>query len=255
MTVVAISQSNYIPWKGYFDLIDRADEFVLYDDMQYTRRDWRNRNRIKTLSGLQWLTIPVEVKGRYQQAIKDTVISDPSWPEKHWKSLVHNYSRAPHFAGYRDRVESLYADCRRFTHLSEINHHFITAICAMLGITTRITWSMNYDLRDGKSERLLGLCKDLNASTYLSAPAAQGYLDVALFTEERIDVEWMEYAGYPAYRQSGLPFEHGVTTLDLLFNEGSDAPRYLSGKRYRDFSPAQSDTAALRRGGNTRPGS
>src|SRR5438046_4323553 len=92
----AIVQSNYIPWKGYFDLIRRVDEFILYDDVQYTRRDWRNRNLIKTPQGLRWLTIPVEVKGKYYQSIRDTKIADPVWAASHWQTIVHNYGRAPH---------------------------------------------------------------------------------------------------------------------------------------------------------------
>src|ERR1041384_7029573 len=100
--MVAIVQSNYIPWKGYFDMIRGVDEFVLYDDVQYTRRDWRNRNRIKTAQGTQWLTIPVEVKGKYLQAIKETKISDPSWGRTHWRTLCHSYNRAPHFRDFQD---------------------------------------------------------------------------------------------------------------------------------------------------------
>ena len=105
---VAIVQSCYIPWKGYFDLINLVDEFILYDDRQYTRRDWRNRNRIKTAQGSQWLTIPVEVKGRYDQRIDETLISDPGWAEKHWKTLTHSYASAPHFDEYREAFEALY---------------------------------------------------------------------------------------------------------------------------------------------------
>lgn len=101
---IAILQSNYIPWKGYFDLINLVDEFILFDDMQYTRRDWRNRNKIKTANGLNWLTIPVEVKGKYFQKIKDTVVSNAAWNRRHWDSIVHSYSRARYFGKYKKRV-------------------------------------------------------------------------------------------------------------------------------------------------------
>src|ERR1700722_1414573 len=109
---VAILQSNYIPWKGYFDVINMVDEFVLFDSAQYTRRDWRNRNRIKTRTGPAWLTIPVVVKGRYLQAINETEIEDSSWAEHHWKTIIHNYARATHFETYRKRFEELYLDCK-----------------------------------------------------------------------------------------------------------------------------------------------
>src|SRR5215204_4466106 len=108
---VAIVQSNYIPWKGYFDLINLVDEFILFDDMQYTRRDWRNRNIIKTSAGPKWLTIPVAVKGNYFQSIQDTTISDPRWARKHWESIVHSYAKAKSFAMYRDVFEALYLTC------------------------------------------------------------------------------------------------------------------------------------------------
>lgn len=108
MKKVAILQSNYIPWKGYFDLIGAVDEFILYDDMQYTRRDWRNRNQIKTPQGVQWLTVPVRVKGKYEQKIRDTEIDGSDWAVAHWKALVQNYARAPHFAEIAAWLEPLY---------------------------------------------------------------------------------------------------------------------------------------------------
>lgn len=224
---VAILQSNYIPWKGYFDLIRRSDLFILYDDMQYTRRDWRNRNIIKTPQGPAWLTIPVQVKGRYIQPIREVQISDPSWERTHWQTLAHNYARAPFWAFYRERLESLYLDCRE-THLSRINHRFLAALCEWLGIRTPIHWSMDYALAPGKTERLLDLCRQAGATRYLSGPAARDYLDASLFNQAGIEVEWMDYAGYPEYPQLHGPFEHKVSALDLLLNTGPDAPAYLS---------------------------
>ena len=134
---VAIVQSNYIPWKGYFDMIDMVDEFILYDDAQYTRRDWRNRNKIKTSSGLQWLTIPVEVKGKYHQKIKDVVINHPDWTKKHWAAITHNYSKANFFKDFKSLFEELYLGCEE-KYLSVINYRFIIAINQMLGITNGV---------------------------------------------------------------------------------------------------------------------
>ena len=218
---VAIVQSNYIPWKGYFDLIASVDEFVLYDDMQYTKRDWRNRNKIKTANGTQWLSIPVESKSKYFQTIRDTKISDSSWNKKHWKSISQAYSKAPHFKDYKEIFEDLYANATE-QYLSEINYKFITAINAMLGIKTTIRWSNDFQLAEGKNEKLLGICKDLGADTYISGPAAKDYLDNALFENDDISVEWASYDGYPEYQQQFNGFEHGVTILDLLFNCGSE---------------------------------
>ena len=226
MKRVAIVQSNYIPWKGYFDLIHSVDEFILYDDVQFTRRDWRNRNLIKTPRGLQWLTIPVAAKGQFEQKICDTQISDPHWGAKHWRSLEHNYAKTPYFALYRPLLEPLYAG--RELSLSAVNHRFIVAICGILGIATRISWSMDYrPLKEGKTERLVDLCKRAGATEYLSGPAARDYIEPALFEAAGMALSFYDYAGYPEYPQRFGKFEHGVTVLDLLFNTGPQAPRYM----------------------------
>ena len=223
---VAIVQSNYIPWKGYFDLINMVDEFVLYDDMQYTRRDWRNRNCIKTPNGLEWLTIPVDVKGKYFQKIRETRVSDPDWAKSHWKTLAHNYAKAACFAEFRELFEELYLGCREEL-LSRINWRFIDAVCRILGIDTKLSWSMDYELVDGKTERLVGLCKSTRATHYVSGPSARDYMDERLFEQEGIAVSYIDYAGYPEYAQLHGAFEHGVTILDLIFNQGRNAPRFM----------------------------
>jgi hypothetical protein len=223
---VAIVQSNYIPWKGYFDLINLVDEFVLFDDMQYTRRDWRNRNLIKTRDGLKWLTIPVAVKGNYFQSIKDTRVSDPGWARRHWESIVHNYAKATHFAAYRELFEGLYLGSQE-SFLSQINYAFLTAICKILDINTRISWSEDYASVEGKTERLVSICKQAGATTYISGPAARDYIDQTLFNDASISLEYIDYSSYPAYKQLFPPFEHGVSIIDLVFNEGPDAPKYM----------------------------
>lgn len=226
MKKVSISQSNYIPWKGYFDMIASVDEFVLYDDMQYTRRDWRNRNKIKTAQGLLWLTVPVEVKGKFDQKIKDTKISEADWNKKHWQTIMQAYAKAPFFKEYKDWAENIYATATH-AYLSEVNYHFLQGINQLMGIKTQLRWSSDFALRDGKSERLLGLCKDLNATTYISGPAAKDYLDENLFIKESVFVEWMDYSNYAEYPQLFPPFEHGVTILDLIFNTGPSAKTYM----------------------------
>ena len=223
---MAIVQSNYIPWKGYFDLINLVDEFILFDDMQYTRRDWRNRNLIKTPAGLKWLTIPVAVKGNFFQKIQDTTISDPRWARKHWESIVHNYSKARYFSLYRDVFETLYFGSDE-TFLSRINYLFLSTICKILGIETKISWSEDYSPADGKTERLVSLSKQSGATTYISGPAARDYIDAALFANENIALEYMDYSSYPEYTQLSPPFEHQVSIIDLIFNEGPDATKYM----------------------------
>jgi WbqC-like protein family len=226
---VAIVQSNYIPWKGYFDLINQVDEFVLYDDRQYTRRDWRNRNRIKTASGPVWLTIPVQVKGRYHQRIDETLVSDPEWRGRHWQTLQHSYGKAPFFAAVRDRLEPLYRESGE-TRLSAVNRAFLEALCELLGIETTLSWSTDYDVdASDRVERLLALCRAAGATHYVSGPSARGYLEPGEHRceEAGIGVSYADYSGYPEYPQLHPPFEHAVSVVDLLVNTGPDATRYM----------------------------
>jgi hypothetical protein len=223
---VAILQSSYIPWKGYFDLINAVDEFVLFDDVQFTRRDWRNRNRIKTAAGPAWLTIPVHNKGHYLDAIKDITISDPSWPAKHWRTIAASYARAPHFPAYAATVERLYDDCRD-TRLSDVNYRWIKAICELLGIRTRLSWSMDYQIVDGKTERLVEICRQAGATVFISGPAAKAYIQPELFDRAGIELRYFSYDGYREYPQLFPPFDHHVSVIDLLFNQGPAAPSYM----------------------------
>ena len=226
MKKVAISQSNYIPWKGYFDLIAAVDEFILYDDLQYTRRDWRNRNLIKTPQGTQWLTVPVRVKGKYHQTIRETELDGGSWATDHWKTLAQNYKRAPHFAEVASWLEPIYCT-DSFVCLSALNRRLIEAICIYVGIMTRISNSWDYTLVDGKTERLVSLCAQAGASEYISGPAAKDYLDEQIFVAQGIKLSWFDYADYPEYPQLWGDFVPGVTMLDLLFSCGRDARRYM----------------------------
>ena len=226
---VTIVQSNYVPWKGYFDLLRTADEFVLYDDVQYTRRDWRNRNRIKTADGPQWLTIPVEVKGKYTQTIRDTRVSDRTWAANHWTRIRHAYAKAPHLRDVTELLGELYAAATGLEFLSEINERFLRAICGVLGITTRITSSADYDTGNpDPTGRLLDVCTQAGATEYLSGPAARAYLDESLFAAAGVRVRYMDYAGYPEYPQLHGPFEHAISALDLLVMTGPRAAEYLN---------------------------
>lgn len=224
---VAIVQSSYIPWKGYFDLIRSVDEFVLYDDMQYTKRDWRSRNRIKTSNGPLWLTVPIDVKGKFDQRICEAQVAGTDWAEKHWLSLRHAYGKARYFSDYRAALEAAYAACASETSLSRINFLLIRQMCQLLDIRTPITWSMDYPQRDGKTERLLSICQAAGASHYLSGPAARDYMDLAVFERAGVEVTFADYSGYPEYPQAHPPFEHAVSALDLLFHTGPEAASFM----------------------------
>ena len=228
---VAILQSSYIPWKGYFDMINMVDEFILYDDMQYTTRDWRNRNKIKTPTGTAWLTIPVRHDSR-DQSINESVILDNKWAVKHWRTIAQTYAKSPFFKVYKDELENIYMSPIS-DHLSLVNHRFIQFVCKQLDINAKISWSSDYVLVPGKSERLVQLVLDAGGAEYLSGPAGQDYIFPSVFEEAGVKLEWMNYGGYPEYPQLGpAPFEHGVTVLDLLFNTGPAAPRFM-----KSFAP------------------
>jgi hypothetical protein len=219
MKTIAILQSNYIPWKGYFDLIAAVDEFILYDEMQYTKNDWRNRNKIKTSAGAQWLTVPVGQD--ISRRICDVEIREQGWQKKHWKNLAQWYGKAPHYAEIATLLAPFYHTPH--TQLSVLNRGLIEAVCAYLGITTYISSSRNYTLLEGKTRRLVGLCLQAGGTEYISGPAAKGYLNEEEFAEANIKLTWFDYEGYPEYPQLWGDFTHYVSILDLLFNCGKDA--------------------------------
>lgn len=226
MKKIAILQSNYIPWKGYFDLINSVDEFIILDEMQYTKNDWRNRNRIKTIQGILWLTIPVRSEC-LSQKINETQIAKP-WGFKHWKTLTMAYAKAPCFSMYKDVFEEFYTEKGvQLKNLSQINVELILMISKILGIKTKISLDTDYGVIKGKNERLIDLCRKTSATTYLSGPAAKDYISYEMFKEAGINLEWIDYSDYPEYPQLYPPFEHGVSILDLLFSVGSDAYKYM----------------------------
>lgn len=224
---VAINQSNYISWKGYFDMIKNVDLFILYDDVQYTRRDWRNRNKIKASHGLQWLTIPVNVKGKYHQKIKEVTISDKTWNIRHLNTLKVAYSKSKFFKDVFPFVEGMYLEATHH-NLSEINFHVITSICNYLDINTKIVFSSEFDLTEqDRTKRLVDICRQASATEYISGPLAKDYITKAEFDARNIKLNWMSYDNYPIYDQLHGDFVHKVSILDLLFNCGKESINFL----------------------------
>lgn len=236
MRHLAAIQSSYIPWKGYFDVIGSVDEFILYDDVQFTKNDWRNRNQIKTREGAEWLTIPVRTTGRFGQLIQDVEIADPRWSAKHWKTLQANYSRARFWEPIEPEVRALYEKAEPEQSLSRVNEIFLHGLCSLLGIRTRMRRAQEFDLPVDRNDRLIALCRATGCSGYLSGPAAREYLDQERFKRSGIEVRWMDYCGYREYRQLfAPPFIHQVSVLDLLFNEGiPGAQRFLLSAEARE---------------------
>ena len=225
MKKIAILQSNYIPWKGYFDIIKQVDEFIFYDDVQYTKNDWRNRNKIKTSSGPLWLTIPVRQEN-LSQKINETKVSQDNWAEKHWKSISLNYSKAPFYNLYKERLELFFMEMKS-PYLSEINRSAIELLNSFLGIKTALTSSADYKLIEGKNERLIDLILQAGGTHYLSGPSAKDYIREDLFKEAGIEISWMDYSGYIEYPQLFPPFVHAVSVLDLILNTGPDSKEFM----------------------------
>lgn len=226
---VVINQSNYLPWKGYFDLIHDADLFIFLDDVQYTKNDWRNRNKLKTPHGCEWLTIPV---GKHLGwLVCDVDLPPGDWAQHHWHQIERHYGTSPYFADYGPLFREVYLT-RKWTRLSDLNQHLIRLIAQdILKIKTRFGDSRNYDLKTRSQERVLELLRAVGATTYISGPAAKAYIDETRFAAEGIALVWKDYAGYPEYHQLHPPFEHAVSILDLLFSVGPAAPYHIWGWR------------------------
>jgi hypothetical protein len=228
---VAVLQSNYIPWKGYFDIIHDVDKFIFYDDVQYTKNDWRNRNRIKTAAGVQWLTIPTG--SDLSQRICDVALPDPRWARKHWRTLHQAYSRAPHFRRYESLLSEVYLE-RRWERLSDLNQYLIIRIARELGLKTEFADARDFAANGARFERLLDLLIKADANVYVSGPSARDYIQPERLAQTGIELVYKSYDGYPEYQQRFPPFEHTVSILDLLFNTGPEAQHFIWGWRSRD---------------------
>jgi hypothetical protein len=221
-----ILQSNYIPWKGYFDLIRQADVLVVLDDAQFTKNDWRNRNTLRTAAGTAWLTIPVRTAGRFGQAIDEVEIADPSWASRHWDTWRQNYRRTPGFAVHEGAVRAMYEDAAREPLLSGVNRRFIDGVCGLLGIVRETRVARGLGVGGSGYRRVIGICEAVGADRYLSGPAGADYIDPAAFAQAGIALDYMDYQGYRPYPQPHPGFVAGVSILDTLFCTGLDAPAY-----------------------------
>lgn len=231
---VAIVQSSYIPWRGAFAMIARCDAFVFLDSVQFTRRDWRSRNRIKTAQGPLWLTIPVKQKGNYLASIDAMEIAEPGWAAKHLRSIEGAYRRSAGFTSVIDVLRAAYADVADQPMLSGVNQRLTRVLCTMLGITTPFLRDVDLLPRErldalDPTQRLVELAAATGATHYLSGPSAQAYLDEGAFAARGMSVEWMSYAGLPEYPQLWGAFEPAVSVLDPLLTLGPEAARGVLG--------------------------
>jgi hypothetical protein len=229
---IAISQPTYLPWMGYFDMVDQVDVFVLLDDVQFEKRSWQQRNRIKTPSGLQWLTVPVISRGRRNQLINEVEIETPQFSRDHCRAVEHNYRRAQFFGDYFEQFSSQLI-CSEGTRLADLNIRLIEWFMKALGIGTRLVVSSTLRQSGKRTELLANLCESQRANLYVSPLGSSVYLlkDKAVLLEKGIDVVFQHYE-HPEYKQLFPPFHPYASALDLIFNEGRRSIEILrSGRR------------------------
>jgi hypothetical protein len=226
--VVVVLQPGYLPWLGFFDQMSRADVFVYYDDVQYDKHGWRNRNRIKTPHGPQWLTVPVRHGGLGSPRILDVEIDNRGpWARKHVASIRHAYARAPYVDDYMPTIDEVLS--RGWTRLVDLDVTLVSAMAAMFGLAPTVVRSSELGIDGTRSDRLVRICQHFAAATYLSGDAARDYLDVGLFERHGIAVEWQAFA-HPVYPQQHGAFMPFLSALDLLLNCGPDSRRILEGR-------------------------
>lgn len=221
---VAAIQSSFIPWRGYFDFIASVDVFVFLDDVQYTARDWRNRNKIKTPKGVEWVTVPVVHAGRGLLVCEAKIDYSHGWIKKILGSWSANYGRTEFFNTTVELLAEI--ETARYENLSSLNTELTKRICDYLCITTPLISSSELSLVGTKTDRLIDLLKKLNATAYLSGPSADAYLDKEAFRRNGIRLEYKSY-DYDPYPQLWGSFEGAVTVLDLIANCGPEAKNHI----------------------------
>jgi RimJ/RimL family protein N-acetyltransferase len=237
---IAIAQPTYLPWLGYFDLIDQVDHFILLDSVQFEKQSWQQRNRIKTPTGLQWITVPVVFRGRLSQQIKDVEIREPNFWRNHLRAIELSYGRSPFFGQYFPELSEMLRQGGPGRLLSELNIQLIAWFCKTLGIPTPMTCSSTMHQDGRRTSLLVNLCRSLNADSYLSPIGSANYLmaDLPLFKEEDIDVYFQRYE-HPEYSQLFPPFCPYASALDLVFNEGPRAMEIIRSGRAKAWLPSE----------------
>lgn len=226
MTKVAILQSNYIPWKGVFDMINQVDTFVFFEDVDYTKRDWRTRNNVKTVNGDVWLTVPVKKMPRGTKIFEIEVLNDDKWQKKHLSTIKMAYSKSPFFKEFEWILDEIYLN-HTWGKLSDFNIFVTKLLAKVLNVNAVFMNSAEMDTSGTKDDKLLEICQKVGATYYLSGPAAKNYIDDDKFKNANITLEYMDYS-YPEYPQLHGDFNHYVSVLDLIFNCGNSAKSYIT---------------------------
>lgn len=224
MTTLAVLQPSYLPWLGFFDQVHRADHFVFYDDVQFDKNGWRNRNRVKSKNGPVWLTVPVRSSGRACQPINEVEIGAGAWQRKHLQTIAQLYAKSPFQNAYLPELSELLH--KGETHLAELDIDICRAMCRWFGLATPTYRSSELGVAGDRNTRLLELCRFFGADTYLSGNAAQSYLDVEFFAANGVKVVWQDFE-HPQYPQLHGDFTPYLSAIDLLLNVGEKSRRFL----------------------------
>jgi hypothetical protein len=237
---IAIAQPTYLPWLGYFDLLDQVDQFVLLDSVQFEKQSWQQRNRIKTPSGLQWLTVPVVFRGRLDQQIADVEIREPDFWRNNLRAIELNYRRAPFFDRYFNELSELIQSESAPLNLCRLNLAILGWLAGGLGIKTPMLRSSEMSVQGKRTSLLVEICSSLGANAYLSPLGSAAYLlsELLLMTDRGIEVTFQQYE-HPVYQQLFPPFQPYASVLDLLFNEGDRATEIIRSGRRQPASPEQ----------------
>jgi hypothetical protein len=226
---VVILQPGYLPWLGFFDQMYKSDVFIIYDDVQFDKNGWRNRNRIKTSQGWQWLSVPVLLKGRNFPIIKDVIINNnENWRKRHLESIRQNYSKAPFFNLYFGLFEDIFS--KEWRYLLELDMAFIYNLSDKLNIIREIKFSSELNVKGGQTDRLLNICIKFGANHYLTGDAAKDYMDESIFQKNNIKLEFHNYK-HPIYEQRFGEFIPYLSVIDLMFNHGDKSLDILTNKR------------------------
>lgn len=222
---VAILQSNYLPWKGVFDMINQVDGFVFFDDVDFTRRDWRTRNKIRTAHGDKWLSVPVKKCSRGTKICEVEIAPFNDWRKEHLMTICHAYKKSKYFDDFKWILDDIYIN-NEFTKLSDLNIFITKTISKVLGIKTKFYNALDLNVNGSKDDRLIAICKSLGANHYLSGPSAASYIDINKFKKQKIELEYIQYR-YPQYNQLQGEFNHFLSVIDVIFCTGKDASKYI----------------------------
>ena len=227
---IGILQPGYLPWLGFFEQVYSSDIFVIYDDVQYDKHGWRNRNRIKTANGIQWLTVPVHVSLKEPLLIKEVRIDNSqNWTKKHLLSIKQNYAKAPFYEDYKTIFEEVYS--REWEYLFDIDTYFIERLMESFLIRgKKIIRSSSLDIEGDRIERLIGICRMFKADTFYEGAAGRNYIDVSQFAPHGIKVQYQDYK-HPIYNQLYGGFVSHLSAIDLLFNHGPESLSILLNKK------------------------